>query len=59
MKEVDLHLGAANVRAYRGVVKDKDAKKNLTGMILDVTIITMFVLSCYLLYNAIVWSIWS
>ena len=57
MKDVDLHLGAANVRAYRGAVKD--TKKNLTGLILDGSIITMFILSCYLLYNAIVWSIWS
>ena len=57
MKHEDLHLGAANVRAYRGAVKD--TKKNLTGLILDGSIITMFILSCYLLYNAIVWSIWS
>ena len=57
MKDVDLHLGAAKVRAYSGITKD--TKKNLTGMIFDVTIIAMFVLSCYLLYNAIVWSIWS
>ena len=57
MKHVDLHLGAAKVRAYRGIVKD--SKKNLTGMILDVTIIAMFILTCYIMYNAIVWSIWS
>jgi len=57
MKDVDLHLGAANVRAYRGVVKD--TKKNLAGLILDVSIISMFVLNCIVMYNAIVWSIWS
>jgi len=57
MKHEDLHLGAAKVRPYRGFVKD--TKKNLTGLLLDGTIVAMFVLSCYLLYNAIVWSIWS
>jgi hypothetical protein len=57
MKHEDLHLGAAKVRPYRGFVKD--TKKNLTGLLLDGTIVSMFVLSCYLLYNAIVWSIWS
>ena len=56
MKQVDLHLGAAKVRPYRGV---DVGKKNFTAALLDVTIITMFILSCYLLYNAIVWSIWS
>jgi hypothetical protein len=57
MKEVDLHLGAANVRAYRGMTKD--TKKNLTGLLLDVAIIALFVLTCYVMYNAIIWSIWS
>ena len=56
MKHVDLHLGAANVRPYSGV---QIGKKNFTGMMLDVTIFTMFVLACYLFYNAIIWSIWS
>ena len=57
MKHEDLHLGAANVRAYRVVVKD--AKKNLTGLLFDVAIFALFVLTCYIMYNAIVWSIWS
>ena len=57
MKHVDLHLGAANVRAYRGVVKD--TKKNLTGLLFDVAIVALFVLTCFVMYNAIVWSIWS
>ena len=57
MKHEDLHLGAVNVRSYRGIAKD--TKKNLTGIILDVAIITLFVLTCYVMYNAIVWSIWS
>ena len=57
MKHEDLHLGAANVRAYRGAVKD--TKKNLTGLILDGIIVAMFVLTFFIMYNAIVWSIWS
>jgi hypothetical protein len=57
MRHEDLHLGAAKVRAYRGVVKD--TKKNLTGILIDWVILVMFVLTCYMLYSAIVWSIWS
>lgn len=57
MKHVDLHLGAAKVRPLRKV--SESSEKNLTGLLLDGTIVAMFVLSCYLLYNAIVWSIWS
>jgi hypothetical protein len=57
MKHEDLHLGAAKVRAYRGFVKD--TKKNLTGLLLNVAIFALFVLTCYMMYNAIVWSIWS
>ena len=56
MKDVDLHLGAAKVRAYRVV---DVGKKNFTGLLLDGSIVAMFVLTFYLLYNAIVWSIWS
>jgi len=55
MKHVDLHLGAANVRLYRGFVKD--TKKNFIAVLLDVAIFTLFVLTCFVLYNAIVWSI--
>lgn len=56
MKHVDLHLGAANVRAYREM---DVGKKNSAGLLLDVAIIVMFVLTCFVLYNAIVWYIWS
>jgi len=54
MKHVDLHLGAAKVRPYRGFVKD--TKKNFTAVLLDVAIFALFVLTCFVLYNAIVWS---
>jgi len=57
MKHEDLHLGTAKVRVYRVVVKDTE--KNLTGILIDWVILVMFVLTCYMLYNAIVWSIWS
>ena len=57
MKHEDLHLGAAKVKPYRGFVKD--TKKNLTGLILDGVIVAMFVLTFFMMYNAIVWSIWS
>ena len=56
MKDVDLHLGAAKVRAY---IEVDVGKKNFTGLLLDGAIVAMFVLTCYLLYNAIVWSIWN
>lgn len=56
MKHVDLHLGAAKVRPYRGVAV---GKKNFTAALLDVAIFAMFVLTCFVMYNAIVWSIWS
>ena len=57
MKHEDLHLGVAKVKPYRGFVKD--TKKNLTGLILDGVIVAMFVLTFFMMYNAIVWSIWS
>ena len=56
MKHVDLHLGAAVVRPYRKVVI---GKKNFIAVLLDVAIFALFVLTCYMMYNAIVWSIWS
>jgi len=54
MKHVDLHLGAAKVRPYRGFVKD--TKKNFTAVLLDMAIFALFVLTCFVIYNAIVWS---
>ncbi len=56
MKHEDLHLGAAVVRPYRGV---DVGKKNSAGLLLDVAIFALFVLTCFVMYNAIVWSIWS
>jgi hypothetical protein len=53
----DLHLGAAEVRPLRNI--SESSEKNLTGLLLDVAIIALFVLTCYVMYNAIVWSIWS
>ena len=57
MKHEDLHLGAAVVRPYRGM--EIEDKKNSAGLLIDVAIFAMFVLTCFVLYNAIVWSIWS
>jgi len=57
MKHEDLHLGAAVVRPYRGV--EIEDKKNSAGLLIDVAIFALFVLTCFVMYNAIVWSIWS
>jgi hypothetical protein len=56
MKGVDLHLGAAKVRPFRKV---EIGKKNFIAVLLDVAIFALFVLTCVVIYNAIIWSIWS
>jgi len=57
MKDQDLHLGAAVVKPF----KHRKIERSIGAVegFLDVLVITMFILSCWLLYNAIVWSIWS
>ena len=57
MKDQDLHLGAATIKPF----KHHKIKRSVGAVerFLDVLVITVFILSCWLLYNAIVWSIWS
>ena len=57
MKDQDLHLGPAIVKPFK-YHRIKRSVGAVEGF-LDVLVITMFILSCWLLYNAIVWSIWS
>ena len=57
MKDQDLHLGPAIVKPFK-YHKIERSVGAVEGF-LDVLVITMFILSCWLLYNSIVWSIWS
>jgi hypothetical protein len=55
----NLDPGALSVRGYRKVVLVESSEKKLAGVLLDGMILTMFVLSIAILYNSLVWSIWS
>lgn len=49
----------SNVRVYRKIELVENNKSILTKMVLDGIIVTMFALSCWLLYNSIIWTIWG
>lgn len=55
----DQTFGKLKVRQFRKIELVTSSEKILAGNILNGVIITMFVLSCFLMYNAIVWTIWG
>jgi len=55
----DPHLGAATVRPYRRIELVHSSEKIIIGMLMDGVIVLQFVITCYLLYKSIVWSIWG
>ena len=57
MRDKDLHLGAATIKPFKHHKIERSV--GAVERFLDVLVITVFILSCWLLYNAIVWSIWS
>ena len=55
----DQTFGKLKVKQFRKIELVTSSEKILAGNILNGLIITMFVLSCCLLYNTIVWTIWG
>jgi hypothetical protein len=49
----------SNIREYRKIELVESNETILLKMLLDGMIVTMFVFSCFLLYNSIVWTIWG
>jgi hypothetical protein len=49
----------SNVRESRRIELIESNETILLKMLLDGMIVTMFVFSCFLLYNSIVWTIWG
>jgi hypothetical protein len=57
MKHTDLRLGPGTVKKWHKRYTGK--RRSAVDWLIDGLVVLMFILSCWLLYNAVVWSLWS
>jgi hypothetical protein len=57
MKHTDLRLGPGTVKKWHKRYTGK--RMSAVDWLIDGLVVIMFILSCWLLYNAFVWSLWS